>query len=226
MSYREWAEDQSIIAPVYPRPMPREQARLIKERNHAFKAALKLQAKGSGWRHADGSIFKQEGEWFLSVLPTMSFLSGATVRWQCKPMAIDPLFWEIFHLEDNKKLPLSFRDRGAWTVRPLWPCRYIATDETERNRIAKAVLEWSNERRNELSEFSIEKMLDLLGPLDQLKTRKTEAICLLILLDRLDDAEKLCRDSNPKDTGGFTASRTDGGDRFYDYALEWIARNN
>lgn len=224
MSYLEWYEDQEAKAPIYPRPMPREEARQIKERDKAFKIALKSQAKGTGWKHADGSIFKQEDEWFLSVLPSMSYKSGVTIRWQCKPMAIDPLFWEIFHLEENKKMPLSFRDRGAWTVRPSWPSRYIAFEETSPDKLAEAVLDWSNERLNAVSEFSVEKMLNRLGPLDKLTAWKTEAICLLILLERLDDAERLCLESDPADSGGFSASRNNGGDRFYDYALEWIGR--
>jgi len=224
MSYLEWYEEQDAKAPIYPRPMPTEEARQIKERDNAFKIALKSQAKGTGWRHADGSIFKQEDEWFLSVLPSMSYRSGVTISWQCKPMAIDPLFWEIFHLEENKKMPLSFRDRGAWTVRPSWPSRYIACEETSPDRLAKAVLGWANERRNDVSEFSVEKMLNRLGPIDKLTAWKAEAICLLILLDRLDEAERLCLESDSKDSGGFSARRNNGGDRFYDYALEWIGR--
>lgn len=224
MSYLDWYEEQEVKAPLYPRPMPREQARQIKNREIAFRIALKAQAKGTGWRYADSSIFKQEGEWFLSASPTMSYKSGVTIRWQCKPMAIDPLFWEIFHLEENQKMPLSFRDRGAWTVRPSWPSRYIAIEENLPNRLAEAVLEWANDRRNKVSEFSIEKMLNRLGPVEKLTAWKTEAICLLILLERLDDAERVCLESDPKDSGGFTAGRSTGGDRFYDYALEWINR--
>ena len=223
MNRSELLQDDTNDIPEFPRRMSREEARQIKERKNAFKVALKTQAKGTGWRHADGSIFKQKDEWFLCNSPSLAYKSGVILQWKCKPMAIDPLFWEIFHLEENRKQPLSFRDRGAWTIRPLGPNKYIARDETSPEKLAEAVIQWSNKRREEVADLTLDVMLANLGPLNKLSANKAEAICLLILLGQLDEAERLCRESDPKDSGGYTSARKNGGDRFYDYALDWIA---
>lgn len=138
-------------------------------------------------------------------------------------MAIDPLFWDIFGLEENHKQPLSFRCRGAWTIRPKWTEEFIARYDTSPEALAKAVIDWSDHQREKTAKLTLETMLADLGPIEDIN--KTQAICLLILMGERDQAERLCREADPKDWGGFSARRTDGVHRFYDHALDWIAKH-
>lgn len=72
-------DDDSI--PDYPRSQTREQARQIKARDKAFNDALKACIKGTGWQMAQGEIFRQDGDWFVSNLPTLGYERGVKMRW-------------------------------------------------------------------------------------------------------------------------------------------------
>lgn len=219
--------------PSWPLKLSREERRKGKEREKAFQAALKSKAKKTGWRFAQRTIFKQEGEWFLSNMPCLAYKHGVITRWTCKPMSIDPLFWEIVGLEENNKQPLSFRDQGAWILRPQCIQEYISRDESDPERLAEAVIRWSEEwRETQLPNRSLSSMLSELGNPYQLKGMdRSIAICLSILTENFEQAERLCRDEVPdasalsKDSGGFVALGVGGRSRtFFDQAREWLIK--
>src|SRR5882762_4101669 len=82
----------------------------------AVKMQLKQLSKGTGWRFSKYVLFREHGGWFISTRSAV-WLSEpkTTADFQIKPMALDPLFWEIVGLQSNNEQPLSFRFLGAWT---------------------------------------------------------------------------------------------------------------
>jgi hypothetical protein len=219
-------------APLLPWPdrLSREERKLAKQRERDFHASLKSRARDAGWRYAAGEIFRREGDWFVCNLPSLAWGRGAWARLTVKPMALDPLFWEIVGLSENNALPLSFRANGAWVLRPEWHVGAIATQETAVEKLADQMLDWSN-RQIDIDGWSIRRMLDGLGPSDGLKYQnRTLAICLHLLEGNFDEAELLCRqagDQSPleADGGGFTTGHGDGTrSTFNQQALAWIAK--
>src|SRR3954452_11359725 len=89
--------------------LTREQQRALKQRDKDFQVALKAAARRRGWRYAGGEIFRQDGEWFASVMPFPPAWQVVVAQFILKPMALDPLFWDIVGLSENSRLPLSFR---------------------------------------------------------------------------------------------------------------------
>ena len=91
--------------PVWPAKLTREQQKAAKQRGKDFDAALKVRSRAAGWRFARGEVFRQTGDWFISILPSLLWERGALVRMTVKPMTLDPLFWQIVGLSENEALP-------------------------------------------------------------------------------------------------------------------------
>jgi len=218
--------------PVWPAKMTREQQRASKNRSSDFDAALKRDARAAGWRYARGTIFRQSGDWFISVLPGLLWERGAVVRMMVKPMAVDPLFWDIVGLSENRTMPLSFRATGAWVLTPPLTESYIGLDTIDVELLAKDVFDWGQRQMGQiLPSISIESMLAALPGSHQVRAYRALAICLLILAKDMDRAFELCRLDNPDthplmaDNGGFTTHNRDGSvSTFLDQARDWIAR--
>lgn len=90
---------------------------------HAYRRALanavRVAAKGSGWRSIEGCLFQERSGWFVGVSPSVYIYEELTkASMSAKPMAIDPIFWDITGLPENRDTPLSFRFNGAWVCRP------------------------------------------------------------------------------------------------------------
>ncbi len=221
-----------IVIPKWPAKLTREQQKAVKQRSNDFDAALKRDARAAGWRYARGTIFRQSADWFISILPSLLWERGAIVRLMVKPMAIDPLFWEIVGLNENNALPLSFRATGAWVLQPPSTESCVGLHTIEVEMLAKDVFEWGNNQVSQiLASISIASMLGDLAESHQVRAHRALAICLHILAKDIDGAFQLCRlndpDSHPlmQETGGFTTHNSDGSvSTFLDQARDWIAR--
>lgn len=219
-------------APAWPPRRSREQQRLDKERREAFETALKAQARGAGWRYASGGIFRQDGDWFVSNAPLLSWNGGVRMSMGCKPMALDRVFWEIADIAENQKLPLSFRMNGAWVLQPSPHEAELAVDEQDPAVLAAVAVQWSDQwLRDELPRASISGMLSSLGDLEALKGRDLSlAICLSILAGDLEQASRLCRarvDHAPKhlfDSGFVAISASGTASSFAEQAARWLVK--
>ncbi|MEO0883654.1 MAG: hypothetical protein AAFY34_13135 [Pseudomonadota bacterium] len=218
----------STEIPTFPLKLSRQERKDQKERTKAFEKELRALAKGTGWRSAQGTLFRAQGDWFVSNLPTLAFQRGVVVRWTHKPMKIDPLFWSIFGLDENNKMPLSFRDQGAWTIRPATQQFYLSEDVTDPLKLAEDTLAYSNERLAEVEMLTIENLLSEYEPFSSNKgMRRTIAVCLLLLVGRENEALELCGDGNDsgsvfdRDSGGFAHDNI----TFFDAARQWIIAN-
>lgn len=219
--------------PAWPAKLTREQQKAVKQRGKDFNVALKSGARAAGWRFARGTVFRQTGDWFVDILPSLLWERGAHVRIMIKPMALDPLFWDIVGLSENESLPLSFRATGAWVLRPPFTDDHVGLPIAEVQPLAAAVLDWGNLRSAEmLPSISIPSMLAALPGEERLHGQgRALAICLRILSGDLDGALRLCRIDDPalhplmRDSGGFTTHHHDGStSTFLDQARDWIAR--
>jgi hypothetical protein len=209
-----------IDLPRRPPKPTREQSRRQKEHAKLFFAALKSQARSAGWRYANCGIFRQQADWFVDVLPSPLWERGAWVSLRKKPMALDPLFWSIVGLEENNRLPLSFRANGAWVLRPPAIDVHLALHEDDPSRLAASVLEWSTAQGAGLEAGSVESMIcEIQASEERRRHFVALEICLRLLLSDLEGAEAMCKPRFPHDAGGFqTGSLT-----FFNQAKAWIA---
>ncbi len=82
----------------------------------AVLVALGPAIKGTGWRKSGAVLFRQAGDFFHEVRITVSLYDGKTHVTHCvKPMALDPILWDILGMPGNAGEPLSFRTNGAFT---------------------------------------------------------------------------------------------------------------
>jgi len=81
--------------------------------------------RGTGWKTKSHTAFRCVNDNFYETAITAGVDIIETEahiriygRAYAKPMAIDPIYWDIAELPDNKKKPLSFRAWAAFKVEP------------------------------------------------------------------------------------------------------------
>ena len=140
-------EDVPIASiPRRPTRVSRADAKAEKQRASDFAAALKRRARVSRWRVAGGILFRDDDGWFAQVSAWPGWGRGAAIQWSTKPMALDLLFWDIVGLPEHRRLPLSFRARGSWVLRPLPAHCGVAPDVAEPEALAERVVAWCDAR--------------------------------------------------------------------------------
>jgi len=179
---------------------------------HAYRRALAKAvrgvSKGSGWRSVQGSLFREHGGWFVSVSPNVYIYERRTVAHvAAKPMSVDPIFWDLVGLPENRDQSLSFRLFGAWTCQPP-PFAEIGIPESDDVcLVADQILRTADEQLDSVSSRSVE---------DFLKTCRESApdeysylacqVCALIALRREPEALELCEAAKGAGSqGGFLA---------------------
>lgn len=186
-----------------------------------------------GWRYAGGTVFRQSGDWFISMLPSLLWEQGAIVRMIVKPMALDPLFWDIVGLKENERLPLSFRGNGAWVLQPPSADELVGPNTMEVEPLAQEILDWGNRRASEILEsISVESMIAALPSEQSIRGQhRAVATCLHVLAGDMSGAISLCQIDDPdantwtRESGGFSTRNLDGStSSFLDQAADWIAR--
>jgi len=199
-----------------------------RELRKAFKAALKRHAKGTSWSTVQGALFRDFHGWFLSA-PAHVWLGKRTTRIElhCKPMTIDPVFWDVVQAEDNAELPLSFRYTGAWTCQTPSLVEY---DIDERSRdvdlLAADALVWLDAQVGQFKSWSTEHFLRELQRHPKATSYRATIITTLLVLEDYATAEVLCNEAIAQgDHCGFGVSRESGPIRsFPELVLAWLAR--
>jgi hypothetical protein len=206
---REWMRDRRLLG-------------------KALFASLKQQARPNGWRYRDGFLFRELNGWYVDVRNVVwPYEPKTTAELHLKPMAIDPLFWQIVGIPEGQKQPLSFRSFGAWTCHaPKWS--EISVDESHSSPgvMASAIFGWA-----EYQIADIDRSLNLETFIRLLEERSADnfasLICALVLADDIDRATSLCRAAAlNQESGGYnTISIGEAGasfKTFADSALEWL----
>ncbi|HEY2808122.1 MAG TPA: hypothetical protein VGI91_04965 [Steroidobacteraceae bacterium] len=193
----------------------------------AVAVELRARAKGSGWKIAQGWLFREDDGWFVEACPLIH-LADSTLRFEmrAKPMSLDPVFWEIAGTQGNEKMPLSFRLFGAWTV-SIPAAKVVQMDggSLDAARVAEEILQVA---QRELEESRVNRSIEgFLEDVQQHHSRLSSRpylpaiVCSLIVLGRRDDARAICVAAHVKqEIGGFLG----GARTFVDLAIAWLDR--
>ncbi|MFK8253284.1 hypothetical protein [Ancylobacter terrae] len=173
----------------------------------ALARSLADHAAGSGWRAARGELFRIYNEWFIEVVTTVSLTDYRTFfALYLKPMAIDPIFWEICLLNENNGLPLSFRAQGAWVCRPPRFTMYEANDASDVESLAATTLNWSTQQLATIDNLTMQEYFEFLraAPRGHPGAFLATEVTSLALMKRNSEALAMCEAARRRgDEGGF-----------------------
>jgi hypothetical protein len=206
----------------------REEAKQRRTLNKAFGLAIKKQLKGSAWRTSQGVLFRDLDGWFISAPAAVWVLrKKSTISLMCKPMRLDPIFWEIVGAESNSEMPLSFRYSGSWTCKtPPLVEHEIDEGSADPASIAAEAIAWLDGQMGQFKSWSPEHFLSLLRQHPRTDSYLATVVTTMFLLGEYVPAELLCRDAIKRcDSGGFSVGRKTGPDQsFPELALNWLDR--
>jgi hypothetical protein len=178
--------------------------------------------KGTEWRSTDGCMFREKAIWFVSVAPLVHLDAEVTeVAIQIKPMATDPLFWEIVGLPENKNAPLSFRLNGVWTCRAPDLNKIAVREEQQVTVTAGTILRVADVALARIvNSFSLEQFLGVCEERNKKVDRyQSSLVTTLLAMDREHEALMQCEKAQQRGlSGGFQGP--DG--TFNDMAAKWI----
>ncbi|MEO0872127.1 MAG: hypothetical protein AAFY19_09245 [Pseudomonadota bacterium] len=191
----------------------REENKLAKALTKEIEDGVKAKLKGTGWKKKHRTFFRQSGDAFLlfALHPRITINAGVAdveivVKNEIKPVGIDPLYWDIIQLPENKEKPLSFRGWASFKTDParLFEDTLIA-DRSGAAAAIEAFVSWlpANAERA-LQMFAERPFSDLFDGTISETARKTNPhhgsetrVCALILEDRREDALALARQLAP-----------------------------
>jgi hypothetical protein len=166
------------------------------QRRAVFKAC-RAAVKGTGWRSATGVLFAERNGWVIAVQEMTGIVWASTkARLTIKPMAIDPIFWDMAGQPQLRKESLSFRYFGALTCPGLIIGEVEISEEGGPPRIAARMLRLAEQTLQEVAAtWTLAKFLDEINASINPRRLFSTAICTLIADGREADAFKLCQDS-------------------------------
>ena len=166
------------------------------QRRALFKAC-RASVKGTAWRSATGVLFAQRNGWFLAMQEMTGIVSAITkARLTVKPMAIDPIFWDMAGQPQLRNESLSFRYFGALTCPGLIMAEVELSEEGGPAEIAVRMLQVAEATLEEVATtWTMDKFLDGINSSINSKRLFATAICTLIADGRGEYALQICRDS-------------------------------
>jgi hypothetical protein len=206
----------------------RAEAKQRRELNKAFVLALKKRAKGTAWRISRGVLFQNFRGWFVAA-PAAVWVERrrAQIELLCKPMGLDPIFWEIVKTESNDVMPLSFRYHGAWTCRtPALVEQGLDERSGDAATIAAEAITWLDAQVGQFKSWSMEHFLQILQGHPRAASYMATIVTTMFMLGDYASAERLCRDAMARgDSCGFSVGSLSGASRsFPELALAWLER--
>jgi hypothetical protein len=184
-----------------------ESARIAYRR--ALEKSVRAQAKGTGWKSVSGSIFREQADWFIEAsLSVYIYECVTSAVISVKPMAIDPIFWDIVGLPENREQPLSFRAIGAWACRPPYFFEASVEEDGDIAVVARRLIAIANEqleivlRSHSLDAF----LLACRGSAGTEEQYLPSLITTLVAMQRQDEALAICLEAQSHGSlGGFLA---------------------
>ena len=207
----------------------REEWPFRRAQNKSFLAALKSQSKGTAWKMSQGVLFRDFSGWFVAA-PAAVWVGRRKTQVElfCKPMAIDPIFWEIVETESNLTMPLSFRHHGAWTCRTPVVAELEIDETSDAGPIAFAsqALAWLQAQVGTFQSWTTEHFLMSLRQHARSTSYLPAVITTMCLLKDYSTAEALCNDAIKRDDAcGFSIGRESGPTQsFPQLALAWLEK--
>lgn len=187
--------------------------------------ALRSLAKGAGWKAVRGLLFRETDQWFVTCRLETSLLSAETqLVLATKPMAIDPIFWDICGLAEKNDQPLSFRALGAWTCPEVETASIDMAETPEVDGMAAAALGVAAERMETDASPSLPWFeAECRKALEHQPAMLASLVATLIVSDRPAQALELCLEAEAQgETGGFVGP--DGS--FVQSAIRWLRRSH
>ena len=206
----------SANAPKLSRQETKERHALTRQ----LRKSLRERARGTGWGCARGCLFRNHQDWFVEVMPIVALNGFRThLRLLVKPMAIDPIFWQIVALPENIRLPLSFRAAGAWTCHTYPIVETILPDAEHRaETLASLVLDWADKQLEQCGPHWT--LNGFISGLQQANNGWDFAslVSALIVAGRNDEAMTTCLKARPPGGDEYRA----GGRSFTDLAVTYL----
>jgi hypothetical protein len=193
---------------------------------HSYRRTLekevRLVSKGSGWKSIEGCLFREQSGWFVSVCPAVFVYENVTkANIQAKPMSIDPIFWDIVGLPENRDMPLSFRLNGTWTCRGPYVGEAVIDECENASVVAERILSTANEQLEKITRKW--STADFLHHCQESSDESDHylpcVVTALIALGRTDEALAACKLARQRgNNGGFLAPEGN----FTEMAISWI----
>ena len=195
---------------------------------HAYRRALekavRAVSKGSSWRSLQGCLFREHSGWFVSVSPSVHIYEPRTVgHVAVKPMSVDPIFWDLVGLPENRDQTLSFRLFGAWTCQPPTFAEIDIPESDDVNIVAEQILRIADKQLAAESTWSVEGFLQACREQGADKYSYLACqVCALVALHRESEALALCEAAKADGSmGGFMAPQGS----FPEMAADWIKQS-
>jgi hypothetical protein len=218
----------------------RQERKIFERQRRALQSALpkatKAAASNSGWRTAQGTLFREMEGWFVEVraIPWVAEAKTAA-ELRCKPMGLDPLFWQLVGMEENIETPLSFRAFGAFACRtPALRQTEIPEENSSPERIATRMVNWATEQFQFLKGTqTIDGFVEFIRTHPVQMERNSYFATLVtgfLLQGKDEEALAICNEAKVRsggiflsDNGGFIFNRSGEMITFTDLAIKWIA---
>jgi len=207
----------------------REDNKVAKILEREIIDGIKGRLKGTGWKKKHNSFFCQIDDNFhcVSAYPYFKFEDGVPtiflrVRSEAKPMGIDPIYWDIAQMPENKNEPLSFRAWAAFKTDPIY--FYLAEPlDVPMASVGEAIdlfMNWKVKETKKVSQIlNSKKFSDVFREFEgdniSKHSKPITLICALILEDCQDEALEIARmhaptssrnlfaDGDPRDSVNF-----------------------
>ena len=215
----------------------REDNKIARELEQQIVDGIRERLKGSGWKKKHSSFFRKVDDKFLcaSAYPYFEFKNSIPsmmlrVRYEGKPMGIDPIYWDISQMPDNKNEPLSFRAWGAFKADPAYfhlgttigkPAKTI-------DCVINTFINWMEEETErassamEIKSFS-EIYMDLEPGADTHENHAATLICALILEGQNDQALAIARKMAPTSFRNLYLEDPNDRVNFYELTILYLA---
>jgi hypothetical protein len=190
--------------------------------------ALGQSVKGTEWKKSSNFVYRTANEFFLTA--TLSVYLNADVTratFMAKPIAVDPILWEILNMRENAQEPLSFRANGAFTCpMPEFMSGQLEPPTTTPSAIASAFLEFA--RRSSIAFFEGLNVVPFLRQVEQHPNqRERGAYAITLVTDHINggNVAEALRVAKSYAEGHLhsCAQMSDRGRSFHDLAVEWLS---
>ena len=193
------------------------------QRRDLFKAC-NAAAKGTEWKARQGVIVGERGGWLIAAHEMTDVLRERTrVRLVTKPMAIDPILWDLVGEPQLRRQGLTFRYFGAVTC----PCLILEEPEVSEeggvDAIASRMIALADAKLTEITgSWTADTFLQGIRNAINPGRHFASTVATLIAERRYDDALELLDEAVARSApGGFVSRRGS----FPENAAKWIRDN-
>lgn len=179
------------------------------QRRELYKACQAV-AKGTRWKAKTGVLVGEQDGWLVAIHELTDVSQRRTrARVIVKPMAIDPIFWEIVGHPELCRQGLSFRYFGAMTCAPLILEEPELSEEGGVTAIAQRMLDLGNRKLTEIAAtWTSDRFLELLCDPWKPELRFVTRVTTLLADRRFEEAQRFCDESAARgSSGGFLSSK-------------------